>query len=266
MKRCYITALFSALSAASLYGIISAPSAGFVRYAGLPIQRVYGISGNLLLGGSTFGAAGTASFSDTAGLIADNGSLKLIRLDGSAVAEYRYAGEAVPLLGADITQKGAVAWIGDPGSVLWWNGKTFTTVAVESSALDGRVSCISLVSSSVARLLITHRGGDVSSVDIALPTGNVISSDLLPGLQGAAFQIGSRLLWSDERGLEIALQGGSPYTLPAPAGGFTAEQMSSQWVHLYFPSNGTHWALHLGSGEPSLSRLPALLAGKGVQQ
>jgi hypothetical protein len=149
--------------------------------------------------------------------------------------------------------------------LLWWNGKTFATVAVESSVFDGRVDCISLVNSNVARLLITHPGGGVSDVDIALPTGNVISSDVLPGVQGSVFQFGSRLFWRDERGLEIEKPGSAQHTLPAPRGLFTAEQMSSQWVHLYFPSNGTHWALHLNAGEPSLSRLPALLAGKAAQ-
>ncbi len=266
MKRCYVAALFSALSGICLYGMITAPSPGFVRYGGLPIQRLYGLSGNLVLAGSLFGAADAVSFSGTAGLIAAGGNLKLIRLDGSAIAEYRYMSQAAPLLGADPSPDGAVAWISESGVVLWWNGKTFTTVAVESSAFDGRIDCISLISSNIARLLITHPRGGVSSVNIALPAGDMISSDLLPGAQGSAFQTGSSLLWSDERGLEIEMAGGAQHTLPAPRGGFTAEQMSSLWLHLYFPSNGTHWALHLGGSEPSLSRLPALVAGKERQQ
>jgi hypothetical protein len=266
MNRCCVAALFSALSAVCLYGVINAPSPGFVRYGGMPIQRLYGVSGNMVLSGSVFGVAGPVSFSDTAGLIATNGSLKLVKLDGSPVAEYRYVSQAAPLLGADVALNGAVAWMGDSGSVLWWDGKTFTTVTVESSAFEGRINCISLLHPNVARLLMTHPGGGVSAVDIALPTGNITSSDILPGVQGPAFQIGSRLLWSDERGLEIEIVGGAQHTLAAPAGRFTAEQMSSRWVHLYFPSNGTHWALHLGDREPALSRLPTLLARKEGQQ
>jgi hypothetical protein len=264
MKRC-VAALFPALSAVCLYGIVTAPSPGLVRYGALPIQRLYGVSGNLILAGASFGSAAAVSFSDNAGLVVAGGSLKLIRLDGSAIAEYRYAGGAVPLLGTDAAPNSAVAWMSDSGSVLWWNGKTFNTVAVESGALDGRVACISSVESNLVRLVVTHPEGGVSRVDIALPTGNIITSDLLPGVRGSAFESGSRLLWSDDRGLEIEEPGGTQQTLAAPAGRFTAEQMSSQWVHLYFPSNRTHWALHLNAKGPSLSRLPALLTGKETQ-
>jgi hypothetical protein len=265
MNRCYAAALCSALSAACLYGIVVAPSPGFVRYGGSTIQRLYGVSGNLVLAGASFGAADAASFSDSGGLIAVNGRIELIGLDGSVLAAYRYASQAVPLLGADAAPKGAVAWMNDSGTLLWWNGKTFTTVAIESRAFAGRINCVSLVGRNTARFYVTHPEGTVSAADIALPTGDVVSSDLLPGAQGQVFQFGSRLLWMDERGLEIETPGGAQQTLPAPTGAFTAEQMSSQWVHLYFPSNGTHWALHLGTSQPSLSRLPALVAGKEAQ-
>ncbi len=269
MKRCYVTTLLSALSAACLYGLIGAPSPGFVRYGGLPIQKIYGVSGNLVLAGASFGAADASSFSDTGALIAANGRIKLIRLDGSEIAEYRYPSGAAPLLGIDPNSSGALAWLSASGSLLWWDGKTFTTIPVDSSAFDGRINCVSLVSENIARFLVAHPEGGVSAgvstVDIALPAGNIVSSDLLPGVQSPAFQFGSRLIWSDERGLEIEIRGGAQHTLPAPTGGFTAEQMSSQWVHLYFPSNKTHWALHLGGSEPSLSRLPGLLAGKELQ-
>lgn len=262
MNRCYAAALCSVLSAACLYGIVIAPSPGFVRYGGLPIQTLFGLSGNLVLAGSNFGVADAASFSDTAGLIAANGNLKLFKLDGSLVAEYRYASPAAPLLGTEPAPDRAIALMNNSGSLLWWNGEKFNTVPVDVAALDGEIDCISLLNSSVARLLITRPEGSVSLVDIGLSTGNLISSDLLPDARGSAFQIGSWLLWSDKRGLEVETPSGVQHTLPAPSGSFVAEEMSSQWAHLYFPSNGTHWALHLGGSQPSLSRLPALLSAK----
>lgn len=262
MNRCRTAALCSVLSAACLYGIVIAPSPGFVRYGRLPIQTLYGVSGSLVLTGSVFGVAETASFSDTAGLIAANGSLKLLKLDGSLVAEYRYAGPTAPLLGTEPAPKGAVAFMDNSESLLWWNGDQFTAVPVGLSSLDGRVDCLSLVKANIASLLITHPEGSVSHVDIGLPAGNIISSDLLPDVRGRVFQIGPRLLWSDKGGLELETPGGAQQTLPAPTGRFVAEEMSSQWVHLYFPSNGTHWALHLGGSEPSLSRLPSLPTGQ----
>jgi hypothetical protein len=262
MNRCRAVALYSVLSAACLYGIVIAPSPGFVRYGGLPIQTLYGVSGNLVLAGSAFGVADAISFSDTAGLIAANGSLKLFKVGGSLVADYHYGSQAAPLLGTEPALNGAIAFMSNSGSLLWWHGETFTAVPVDGAALNGKIDCISLLNSSVARLLIARPEGSVSRVDIGLPAGNIISSDFLPDARGAAFQVGSRLLWSDKRGLEIEASTGMQHTLSAPSGSFVAEEMSSQWTHLYFPSNGTHWALHLGGSEPSLSRLPSLLAGK----
>jgi len=215
------------------------------------------------LTGSVFGIADTASFSDTAALIAANGSLKLFKLDGSLVAEYHYASQAAPLLGTEPAPNGAVALNDNSESLLWWNGEQFSIVPVGLSSLDGRVNCLSLVKADIASFLITRPDGSVSHVDIGLPAGNVISSDLLPDVHGPAFQIGSRLFWSDKRGLELETPGGAQQTLPAPTGRFVAEEMSSQWAHLYFASNETHWALHIGGSEPTLSRLPSLLAGKG---
>ncbi len=256
--RCELL-LFAALTT-SLTAQVHSPSAGVIRYGSLPVQGLYGIPGNFVPVKASFGIADAISFSDAGGLIAANGRIELVRADGFPVATYEYGGVA-PLLNIDRDLTSAVAWLPDTKSLLWWDGKRFATVKLSKSAFDEKVTSVALTSSTTARLLVTHPDATVSAVVVSLATGNVISSDLLPGVSGPAFQFGSFLLWADEHGLQLQNKKGVQQTLSAPGTSFTAERMSSHWVHLYFSSDRTDWALHLSEKEPSLWRLPAPFPG-----
>jgi hypothetical protein len=261
MKLSLASIFLPALLAPCLSAQISAPSPGFVRYDGLPIESLYGVAGNLVPAPASFGPADAISFSNTGGLLAVSGRIKLVRVDGSTVDEYSYQGET-PLLSTDRDLIGSLAWLPAAHALLWWNGKAFARSAVDTSAFEGRISSVALTAPQVARFLETHSDGSVSAAKVSLATGNIISSDILPGVVGTAFQFGAYLIWADERGLELTTADGTQKTLQCPGGGFSAERMSSQWVHLFFPSNKTHWALHLPEAEPTLSRLPPPLAAK----
>ncbi len=260
MKLLFTGSLLCVLLATCLDAQIQPPRAGFVRYGGLPVQGLYGIPGNFIPAGSAFGMVGAVSFSDADGLVFAGGRVVLARLDGSIIAAFDYQGPP-PLLNS-VDAKNAVAWLPGTHSLLVWDGKQFSALAFDDSVLDGSICSVSLGSTKVARFLVTHPDGTVSGATVSLTSGNVISSDLLPGVHGPAFQFGALAIWRDDRGLEIQSANGSLETLAAPVGLFTAEQMSSQWVHLYFSSNGTHWALHLGAGGASLTRLPLPLVAK----
>lgn len=251
--------LFVALTT-SLEAQVHSPSAGVIRYGSLPAQGLYGIPGNFVPIKASFGSADAISFSDAGGLIAANGRIELVRADGSPVAVHEY-GTVAPLLNIDRDLTSAVAWLPDAQSLLWWDGKRFASVKVVESASYEKISSVALSSSTTARLLVTHPEGTVSAILVSLATGNVISSDLLPGITGPAFQFGSFLLWADEHGLQLQNENGVQHALSAPGSSFTAERMSSHWVHLYFLSDRTDWALHLTEMEPSLWRLPAPFPG-----
>ncbi len=259
--------LLALVTTTCLIAQVHSPSAGVIRYGTLPVQSLYGIPGSFVPAEASFGTADAISFSDTGGLVAASGRIELVRADGSAVATYEY-GAVAPLLNIDRDLTSAVAWLPDTKSLLWWDGKRFATVNLSESAVTEKVSSVALTSPTTARLLITHPNATVSGLVISLANGNVISSDLIPGVSGPAFQFGSFLLWADEHGLQVQSENGMQHTLSAPGASFTAERMSSHWVHLYFSSDRTDWALHLSETEPSLWRLPAPIPGavKGRRQ
>ena len=253
------TLLFTALTA-SLNAQVHPPSAGVVRYGSLPIQGLYGIPGNFVPAQASLGSADAISFSDAGALVAANGRIELLRVDGSLVAAHQY-GAVAPLLNIDRDLTSAIALLPADRSLLWWTGKGFATVEIDESAAVTSIGSVALTSSTTARLLVTRADTTVSAVVVSLASGNTISSTLLPGVSGPAFQFGSFLLWADEHGLQLQSKNGIQHTLSAPGASFTAERMSSQWIHLYFSSDRTDWALHLSETEPSLWRLPAPFPG-----
>lgn len=258
MKRPGFALLAVALLGGCLLAQISAPTPGFVRLPGLPIQVLFGVPGSFITAAGPFGTAQAASFSDTRGLLAQDGRIRLVTRGGSAIASFPYTGPP-PLL--DLAPDSALAWLPASHTLLWWDGRVFTPLPISPGDLTGQISDVSVVSPDNARFLLTHPDRTVSSLLVSLANGAVLSSDVLPGVQGPAFQFGAHLLWADGKTLHIESSGAAPQTLPAPPGPFTAERMSAQWIHLFFPAAGIDCALHLDNAAPTLSRLPAVPGG-----
>ncbi len=253
------------LFAAQAFAQIGAPLSGFVRYGALPVQKLYGVPGNLVPVPAGFGSATAISFSDNCALIAQNNQIRLLGSDGSTLASYDTP-ETLPILDVGRDATSAAAWLPDTHLLLWSNGKTLSAITVDDSAFEGRVTSLSRAFPKTARLLITHPDGSVSVVSVALPGGEIISSDILPGVQGPAFLFDSDILWVDSAGLEIETARGvrQTLTLPFSIPDLSAEQMSSHWIHLSSASAGVHWALRLGD-TPVLSRIPAQFMPNSVR-
>jgi len=263
MKSGFGIILCSLLTAAGLSAQIAAPSAGIVRYPDLPLQALFGIPGNLVPATTSLGNAEAVSFSDTAGLLVRAGLLMLVRPDGSSIGQYTYVG-ALPVLGADPFPNSALAWLPEAHSVVRWNGKNFQKVTVDP--FPGLVSSVRIEAvTHTARFLINHPDGTVASARVPLPGGGPISVDYLPGVTAPAFEFGAYRISANNNGLVLEWAGGMQQALPLRTARFTAEQMSSAWVHLYVPATRQHWALHLNRESSTLSRLPVPLAVKGEQ-
>ncbi len=264
MQRHLAIILSFAASASALLAQLAPPKPGFVRYDGLPVQGLYGLPGNFVPVQAVWGNTEEISFSNDVGLLVTSGDIKLVRVDGSLLGSYAYSGP-VPILNIGSTPETAVVWLPGTHSLLRWTQKGFSMTVAENLDSDGIVTAVELSASNVARFLISHPDRSVSNVSLSLPTGNVISSDVLPGVSGPAFRFAGQLIWAGDHGLELESSDGGHHTLPSPTGVFTAEQMSSRWVHLFFPADRTNWALHLSDTEPTLSRLPAPAIAKGLR-
>ncbi|HLH02233.1 MAG TPA: hypothetical protein VKX25_05655 [Bryobacteraceae bacterium] len=232
---------------------VSAPNPGIVRVERSAVANVLGVPGNLLLVHSGFPSVDAIAFSNQVGLIATSGRIRLVQKDGKVLGEAAYAG-SVPVLNIDAAAESAVAWLNSENAILRWRAGQFERVPVGEQA--GKITSISMGDSQTAHLLAANPDGTVSRIDISLPDGSVRNLAVLPGVHAPAYAIGSYILYADENGLAIESAGGVKRIVAAPAGSFTTERMSDNWVHLYFTRQKTHYALHL-AGEPSLSQLPA---------
>lgn len=256
MKLPFLTIAGLTLAAASsLPAQVSSPSPGFVRYQALPIQTLFGVPGTFVPAPAPFGSADAASFSDEGGLLASNGTLKLIRSNATVVAALPYRG-ASPVLNSGPSLSTAIAFLPGEHSLVYWNGSNLVDIPLAAGSLDGVVTSVSRASSATATLLTTHPDRTASTVTVSLSSGAVLSASLLPGVEAPAFQFGPYLIWSSRDALEIEQANSFRRTLPIQLAGFTAEQMASHWIHLFSPADGTHWALHLDSNDCNLSRLP----------
>ena len=259
----YFPRLLLCLALAGALGAqVSVPRPGFVRNGALPIQTIYGVAGSLVAAPSNLGAAEALAFADRFGIIAVSGQLNLLGSNGLVLGHFETQ-ENHPVLNLDSDPASAVAWLPGSHSLLWWNKNQWQQVTLDGLPEGAPVTSVARDSANSARLIFTQADASILAATISLPQASVESIDLLPGVRGPAFQFGSKLIWAEEQGLVIASTAGSvEHTLPLPAPGvFSAERMSSQWVHLYFPAaGGTHWALHLGA-KPTLSRIPMPLTG-----
>jgi hypothetical protein len=240
--------------AVCLQAQIAVPNPGIARFSGLPLQTILGVSGNLLLANSGLSPAEAAAFANSAGLIAGGGLIRFVTSGGTVLGTCSYRGSA-PLLNIESTPATAVAWLPEEQKLLRWTDGECTSSSL-MAALPGRVTSVALLSTKLARLLIAAPDATVSAIDIALPAGEVVSASVLPAVGAPAFAFGEFMIWPGTDGLEIQQANGLRQTLAAPHAPFTAERMSHDWVHLYFPAQNRHFALHLRTDQSSLSLLP----------
>ena len=232
---------------------MGAPNPGFVRFAGAGVESALGLPGNLLLVPSAFPNADAIAFSNRLGLVASAGRIRLVQTNGTVLGEAEYNGVA-PVLNVDRQADSALAWIPSERVLLYWQSGNFERA--EAGAVPDQVTSVALVEPHIARLFTANVDGTVSAIDVSLPSGTTRNATVLPGAHAPAYTFGTSLIYTDADGLQIERVDGKKCTLAAPARSFTAERMSSDWVHLYFATTKTHYALHL-SGEPTLSQLPA---------
>jgi len=255
MRRLILKVVAAAWSAAPLFAQLVSPHPGYVRYPGLPVQEIFGVPGSYVVSPAKFGPAVAASFGNSAALIALNGAIHWIDSKGTQLAECQY-GEVTPLLAPVDQPDRALAWLPRQHALVVFRDHAVSITKVDLSALTGVVTSLAFESATTARLLVLHPDQAVSSVTVSLQDGRTISSELLPGVRGAAYLFGPYVIWSQSEGIALLDSAGRLCTLTAPAGMFTAEQMSAGWVHLLFSTDGSHWALYLNSKAPTLTRLP----------
>ena len=241
---------------------ISAPRVGTARYQDGSFHTVQGLPSNMIVADLPLDSADAASFSDKGGLISQNGKISLLASDFSVVGEYPAAEK--PLLSIDGALTSALAWLPSSHSLLHWNGTSFDAFTVTDSDLEGRVTDIQSLGTRQARLIVQHSDHSVSAVSISLRTGNLVSSETLPGVRGYAFGQGCFVVSASEKELVVDDLRGYRRSVVLPAPDFAIERMSNNWLHLSSASLQQNWALYLTQADLQLSMLPGLPEQRGI--
>ena len=255
MKPIFVTFVVSIFSVALLSAQVSTPRVGFARFSDGTVRAVQGLPANLIVSQVSLASADTVSFSDFGGLIAQNGVIRLLNSDASMLAEYP-SGDSTPLLSMSGDLTTALVWLPSKHTLLHWSGESFTSVEVDDSAFDGVVTSVSPSGAKLAKLLVSHSDGSVEALTVSLRTGNLVSAESVPGVQGAAYTQRLYLVFASDQELVVDSMDGYRRSIPLPAKDLKIERMASDWLHLWSPTTKQDWALHVTSAELDVSRLP----------
>jgi hypothetical protein len=243
-------------------GQINSPRIGTARYPDGTFHTVEGLHANMIVADLPLDPAQVASFSDSGGLIAQNGSIRLLSSAFAVVSEYP-TGEK-PLLSIDGDLTTALAWLPVSHILLHWDGTKFEALEVAESDIEGTVTDLQSAGSKQARLIVVHSDNTVSGVTVSLRTGNLVTSEPLPGVRGYTFGQGLFVVYAAEKELVVDNLRGYRRSVSLDAPDLVIERMSTSWLHLYSPSLQQNWALHLTQADLQLSLLPGLSAPSGV--
>jgi hypothetical protein len=243
---------------------LTVPQVGVARFSDGSIHRVHGLAANFIVERRAIATGEGASFSDSAGLTATNGLVQLLHADGTVMGAYR-SDEQQPLLNIDAAAQSAAVWLPSKHILLRWDGAQFLETPVEDSSFQGRVTFVSLLSSTSAQFFAVQPDSSVIRISVALPSGRVTSSDIEPGARGSVFAQQGWLLSQDAWGLTAERANGNRQTIqlsqkPLAADDLTMERMSNHWLHVSSRSTGTGWAIYLDSTKLNLFFLPPPVA------
>lgn len=255
-------ALFFCMALSEIVSVaqLGVPQPGVARFADRSLRIVRGIPANLIVGRTPVGTAAAASFSDSGGMIAENGKIKLLNARAAVIAEYECADPA-PILNVDGPLSTALAWLPTQRTILSWSGTSFSTTSLQAAVLDGQVSAIRRITPEIAELLLVHPDGTVSELTVSLKTGNIFSEDYLPSTHGRTFFQHGWLVSLTPNGLSVDGTSHQEFQLSnkrLAAEDLTIERMSTDWLHISSASTGQDWALYLSVRDMSLSWLPAV--------
>jgi hypothetical protein len=248
----------------SVSGLLQAqfnvPQLGPARYSNGSIHLIRGIGANLIVDSAITANAEHASFSDTSGLLSVSGLIRLLRIDGSTLAEY-HSDEPSPLLHSDSTLQTTAVWLPSKHLLLRWDGGQLVETSVDDSAFGGKVTFVSLPSSSSAQFYVTRVDSSVAHISVALPSGRVTSVDTLPAAHGWVFVQQGWILSQDEWGLIAERPNGLRQTIqlsqqPLAAGDLSIEPMSNHWLHVSSRSVASSWALYVDTNKVNIFLLP----------
>lgn len=260
MKRFAICGCTPLLLSGLLNAQLSIPKLGAVRLSDGSMHLVHGLAANIIVDPQRLSAADSTSFANSGGLTSSQGLIRLISAGGAVLGEYQ-SGEPRPILNIDSSLLSAVVWLPSKHTLLGWDGKAFTTTAVDDSTFGGQVTFVRQAPRKTVELFVEQADDSVAKLTVSLMEGRLLNAETEPGVHGAVFVQQGWMLWQNGRGLAAEWPSGNRQTIelskqPLPAGDLRIERMSNDWLHVSSQSTGTNWAVYLTATKLSVSLLP----------
>jgi hypothetical protein len=266
MKRRGVEAWAVFFLATVLHAQLSVPQLGFARFADGSVHAIQGVAANLIVSPRAVATANRASFSNAGGLTAKNGLIQLWDASGKQLASYQ-SDEALPLVNIDSSLQTAIAWLPSSHVLLTWDGTTLVARPLDDAGFEGTVTFVRLESAAIAQFFLVQANSKVAKASVSLPSGRLISSDILPGPHGVLFVQSGWILSQSDEGLVAEMPDGYRQTIsllrnPLLTGDLTIERMSTDWLHVSSQATGASWAIFLSGTKLNVSVMPH--TSKGV--
>ena len=242
---------------ALLQAQVQTPQMGTVRCLDGSVHPVYGVPASFVLGKPAMQSIDAASFSSGGGIVSAKGQIQLFDPKGVLISEFE-ANDPAALVNIDGSANTAVAWLPGSQSIVHWDGTLFLRTNAPEQ-IHGKVTSIRRDGDN-ARLLVFD-GDAVMDVTLSLASGDAISVLPVPGVQTAAFQQDSYVVFHDSDGLEVEGTDSVRRTVALQAADLSIERMAAGWLHVMSPAARQHWALHITATSVDLFELPSAPAG-----
>jgi hypothetical protein len=260
MKRLAKFGCAALLLSGLLQAQLSVPKLGTLRLSDGSTHSVDGLTANIIVDPRPLSAADSASFSNSGGLTSSKGLIRLMSAGGVILGEYQSV-EPRPILNIDSSLLSAVVWLPSEHMLLGWDGKAFTTKAVDDSAFGGAVTFVRKSSSKAVELFVERADDSVAKLTVSLTEGRLLNAEAQPEAHGAVFVQQGWMLWQNGRGLTAEGSNGKRQAIelskgPLPPDDLRIERMSNDWLHVLSQSTGANWAVYLNAAKLSVSLLP----------
>jgi hypothetical protein len=232
---------------------VNTPRLGWVHYPDGHIRSVMGLPGAFVLGEPLLDGITSASFSKEGGILAGASGLTLTTADGSVEGAYETS-DSKPVLNIGDEPLSAIAWMPSTHQIVYQSDHgSFTAVSVDD-ALAGDIT--SIERRGAQAVLLSETGKMMSELVVSLATGQVISAQIIPGLEAPSYRCGNFVVTGAEHDIRVTNASGISTAFAISGKGLRAESIGDGWAHLWSGSSGRHWAVHVRNGEPVLFELP----------
>lgn len=223
---------------------IAAPRIGMATDGAGRLRPIAGVAGNAIPGAPVLTGVISAAASDIAAL--GKTSSEIVAIEGAkTIRTPAPDGPALFAFAADGSPQWA--WLCPRRELLKWTSSGFSTLALETAAIEGEVVAIGAADSTHLRLAVS-RNNQLEILRVGLSDGAIAGvTSLPPGARAPLLPSDGSVLYAVPDALVLRDAGGHERRIPFGRTVSAMTGMSSRWV-LVLTTDGRHFAVRAGDG------------------